>query len=75
MIADPIYAAWQVTLLESLQKRCDFLEHVAQSAGLTNIQVVRNRAEVSLYSSRDSYAKFYGVKFKACRHFKSNGCI
>ena len=51
MIADPIYAAWQVTLLESLQKRCDFLEHVAQSAGLTNIQVVRNRAEVSLYSS------------------------
>lgn len=34
-----------MTLLESLQKRCDFLEHVAEVAGLTNVKVVRNRAE------------------------------
>ncbi|KAG0608004.1 hypothetical protein M758_8G070600 [Ceratodon purpureus] len=37
--------AWQLTLLESLQKRCDFLEHVAKEAGLTNVKVLRSRAE------------------------------
>jgi 16S rRNA (guanine527-N7)-methyltransferase len=38
--------AWQVTLLESLQKRCDFLEHVIKTVGLLNVQIVHSRAEV-----------------------------
>lgn len=37
--------AWQLTLLESLQKRCDFLERAAEAAGLTNVKVLRSRAE------------------------------
>lgn len=49
------YAAWQLTLLESLQKRCDFLEHVAEAAGLTNVKVVRNRAEVELYGTNSIF--------------------
>eukprot|EP01018_Ginkgo_biloba_P036128 Gb_05319 [translate_table: standard] len=36
---------WQVTLLESIQKRCFFLEHVVEVSGLSNVQVVRARAE------------------------------
>uniref|UniRef100_A0A0D6R7T4 Ribosomal RNA small subunit methyltransferase G n=1 Tax=Araucaria cunninghamii TaxID=56994 RepID=A0A0D6R7T4_ARACU len=36
---------WQVTLIESLQKRCCFLEHVVEVSGLSNIQVVHMRAE------------------------------
>jgi hypothetical protein len=36
----------QVTLLESLQKRCDFLEHVIKTVGLPNVQIVHSRAEV-----------------------------
>jgi 16S rRNA G527 N7-methylase RsmG len=41
-----LVAAWQVTLLESLQKRCDFLEHVIKTVGLPNVQIVHSRAEV-----------------------------
>ncbi|CAM6127930.1 unnamed protein product [Calypogeia fissa] len=37
--------AWQVTLIESLQKRCNFLEHAAEQSGLSNITIVRARAE------------------------------
>lgn len=37
---------WQVTLMESMNKRCLFLEHVVGHTGLTNVQVVRGRAEV-----------------------------
>ncbi|KAJ7516918.1 hypothetical protein O6H91_21G004500 [Diphasiastrum complanatum] len=40
--------AWQVTLLESLKKRCDFLDYVVQTIGLSNVEVIRARAEVSL---------------------------
>lgn len=36
---------WQITLIESLQKRCFFLEHVVDVSGLSNAQVVRIRAE------------------------------
>jgi len=36
---------WQITLIESLQKRCFFLEHVVDVSGLLNVQVVRIRAE------------------------------
>ena len=45
------YAAWDVTLMESLQKRCNFLEHVVGELGLSNVRVIRSRAEVcgSLY--------------------------
>lgn len=36
---------WDVTLLEPLQKRVDFLETVVQELGLTGVKVVRGRAE------------------------------
>lgn len=37
---------WKVTLLESMNKRCLFLEHAISVTGLSNVQVVRDRAEV-----------------------------
>lgn len=37
--------SWEVTLMESIQKRCSFLEHVTQVSGLTNVKVIRARAE------------------------------
>ncbi|KAK6123415.1 hypothetical protein DH2020_042838 [Rehmannia glutinosa] len=36
---------WKVTLLESMNKRCIFLEHVVSLIGLQNVQIVRDRAE------------------------------
>ncbi|XP_027332449.1 uncharacterized protein LOC113847496 isoform X2 [Abrus precatorius] len=36
---------WDVTLLESMNKRCVFLEHVISVIGSSNIQIVRGRAE------------------------------
>ncbi|KAB2633407.1 hypothetical protein D8674_029654 [Pyrus ussuriensis x Pyrus communis] len=36
---------WEVTLMESMNKRCVFLEHVVGHIGLSNVQVVRGRAE------------------------------
>ncbi|GJP31691.1 hypothetical protein CLOM_g23558 [Closterium sp. NIES-68] len=37
--------SWHVTLVESLNKRCDFLLHVVGELGLRNVQVVWGRAE------------------------------
>ncbi|XP_057950753.1 uncharacterized protein LOC131145598 [Malania oleifera] len=36
---------WKVTLLESMSKRCVFLEHAINLIGLSNVVVVRGRAE------------------------------
>ncbi|KAF7806120.1 ribosomal RNA small subunit methyltransferase G [Senna tora] len=36
---------WDVTLMESMNKRCVFLEHAVGVTGLSNIQIVRGRAE------------------------------
>ncbi|KAJ0755081.1 putative 16S rRNA (guanine(527)-N(7))-methyltransferase [Helianthus annuus] len=36
---------WKLTLLESLNKRCVFLEHVIGLMGLSNVKVIRGRAE------------------------------
>ncbi|CAB4280851.1 unnamed protein product [Prunus armeniaca] len=36
---------WEVTLMESMKKRCLFLEHVVSHIGLSNVQIVRGRAE------------------------------
>lgn len=36
---------WKVTLLESMNKRCLFLEHAINVTGLSNVQVIRDRAE------------------------------
>lgn len=38
--------AWDITLLESLQKRCNFLDHVIEALSLNNVKLVRARAEV-----------------------------
>ncbi|KAK6924893.1 rRNA small subunit methyltransferase G [Dillenia turbinata] len=37
--------SWKVTLLESMNKRCMFLEHAVNRIGLPNVQVLRGRAE------------------------------
>ncbi|MCO5581269.1 hypothetical protein L7F22_035147 [Adiantum nelumboides] len=37
--------SWEITLLESLQKRCKFLEHVVEALSLSNVKLVRARAE------------------------------
>ncbi|KAG9449638.1 hypothetical protein H6P81_009603 [Aristolochia fimbriata] len=37
--------SWQVTLLESMQKRCLFLEHAVAVTRLSNVQILRVRAE------------------------------
>jgi len=36
---------WKVNLLESMNKRCVFLEHAVSLTGLSNVQVIRERAE------------------------------
>ncbi|KAF5185487.1 Ribosomal rna small subunit methyltransferase g [Thalictrum thalictroides] len=36
---------WKVTLLESMNKRCLFLEHAISVTGVTNVEVLRARAE------------------------------
>lgn len=40
---------WKFTLLESMQKRCLFLDHVAGLTGLSNVNIVCERAEVLLF--------------------------
>nr|DAD34700.1 TPA_asm: hypothetical protein HUJ06_005340 [Nelumbo nucifera] len=40
---------WKVTLLESMNKRCLFLEHAVGLTGLSNVQILRARAEVFMY--------------------------
>jgi 16S rRNA G527 N7-methylase RsmG len=40
-------SGWKFTLLESMQKRCLFLEHAVEVMGLSNVDVVCDRAEVS----------------------------
>ncbi|KAK9669380.1 hypothetical protein RND81_13G125900 [Saponaria officinalis] len=39
--------SWNFTLLESMNKRCLFLEHAINVAGVSNAQVVRDRAEIA----------------------------
>ncbi|XP_058112128.1 uncharacterized protein LOC131255436 isoform X2 [Magnolia sinica] len=39
------FPGWKVTLLESMHKRCLFLEHAVGLTGLSNVQVLRARAE------------------------------
>ncbi|KAL6183210.1 hypothetical protein ACLB2K_044621 [Fragaria x ananassa] len=36
---------WKVTLMESMSKRCVFLEHAVNHVGLSNVEIVRGRAE------------------------------
>lgn len=43
------WVGWEVTLMESMNKRCLFLEHVVSHIGLSNVQVVRGRAEVLFF--------------------------
>ncbi|KAL9326476.1 hypothetical protein ACSQ67_007121 [Phaseolus vulgaris] len=40
---------WDVTLMESMNKRCVFLEHVVGVIGSSNVQIVRGRAEYTFH--------------------------
>lgn len=46
---------WQVTLVESMRKRCVFLEHAVNLAGLSNVEVINGRAEVRVLPSFYDY--------------------
>lgn len=48
---------WEITLLESMNKRCLFLEHIVGLTELSNVQVVRERAE-NLGQDSDFREKF-----------------
>ena len=37
----------RVTLLEAMQKRCQFLQAVCDDLGLSNVRVIQNRAEIA----------------------------
>ncbi|XP_050221287.1 uncharacterized protein LOC126671549 isoform X2 [Mercurialis annua] len=50
---------WKVTLLESMNKRCVFLEHAVNFCGLSNVEVIRGRAE-SL-GQNESYREQFDV--------------
>ncbi|CAM8943573.1 unnamed protein product [Rhodiola kirilowii] len=50
---------WNVTLMESMNKRCIFLEHAVELTGLNNAKVVRGRAE-SLGQNQE-YREVYDV--------------
>ncbi|XP_025014426.1 ribosomal RNA small subunit methyltransferase G isoform X2 [Ricinus communis] len=50
---------WKVTLLESMNKRCVFLEHAVNVTGLSNVEVLRGRAE-SL-GQNDSFREQFDV--------------
>ncbi|WOL12147.1 hypothetical protein Cni_G20912 [Canna indica] len=39
------YPSWKITLLESMKKRCLFLEHIVSQTGLSNVQILCERAE------------------------------
>ncbi|KAM2978361.1 hypothetical protein FF2_015187 [Malus domestica] len=43
---------WEVTLMESMNKRCIFLEHVVGHIGLSNVHVVRGRAEAICFREK-----------------------
>lgn len=53
---------WKVTLLESMNKRCVFLEHTIGLTGLSNVKIIRGRAEVFFLSSSMSDV-FLGTLF------------
>ena len=38
---------FQVSLLEAMQKRCQFLQAVCDELGLSNVRVIQNRAEIT----------------------------
>lgn len=53
------YPNWKVTLLESMQKRCIFLEHAVDLLGLSNVKILRERAENAGQSP--DYRELYDV--------------
>ncbi|AQK83435.1 S-adenosyl-L-methionine-dependent methyltransferase superfamily protein [Zea mays] len=44
----PPLERWKFTLLESMRKRCTFLEHAVEAMNLSNVDVVCDRAEKNL---------------------------
>lgn len=49
------YPELQITLLEPIKKRCNFLNTVVKELELTNVEVVNERAEVYAASKRGEY--------------------
>ncbi|XP_021671280.2 uncharacterized protein LOC110658103 isoform X2 [Hevea brasiliensis] len=57
---------WKVTLLESMNKRCVFLEHAVSVTGLSNVEVVRGRAEVEVRNAEKSIQLMGASIFQLC---------
>lgn len=50
-----LYPNIKLTLLDSVKKKTDFLEHIIQKLGLTDISVIRDRAEDFVKEHREQY--------------------
>lgn len=50
---------WEITLLESLNKRCVFLEHATNLMGLSNVQILCDRAEI--VGQKQEYREVFDV--------------
>lgn len=63
-----VVIGWNVTLLESMNKRCVFLEHAVSLTGLSNVHVVRGRAEVFYFCLPLFECRFWNVCVYVCSY-------
>ncbi|XP_058112130.1 uncharacterized protein LOC131255436 isoform X4 [Magnolia sinica] len=66
------FPGWKVTLLESMHKRCLFLEHAVGLTGLSNVQVLRARAEEEVRSAKKAI-QFMGASVLQLCSVESDG--
>ncbi|CAM8933859.1 unnamed protein product [Rhodiola kirilowii] len=57
---------WNVTLMESMNKRCIFLEHAVELTGLNNAKVVRGRAEEEVINAERAVQMMGASVVKLC---------
>lgn len=47
---------WHITLLDTLRKRCDFLQRVVDQLGLSNVSITWSRAELAGQAASNRHA-------------------
>ncbi|OQU76139.1 hypothetical protein SORBI_3010G099300 [Sorghum bicolor] len=58
--------SWKFTLLESMRKRCTFLEHAVEAMELSNVNVVCDRAEEEVRNAEGAVRKLGGSMLELC---------
>ncbi|KAG0482516.1 hypothetical protein HPP92_010600 [Vanilla planifolia] len=58
--------SWKVTLLDSMHKRCLFLEHVVALIGLSNVEVLCERAEEEIRNAERAVQLMGGSILELC---------